>query len=93
MKVHHHDDTKSTSSSKNKSKGSSNLELRCKSKEESLIYHKLSFEELKHQFSTSVDDGLDYAFAQELLAKHGKNLIHSPHPNVILKLLGYLFTG
>ena len=81
MKVHHHDGAKLKGSMESKMDKSEHN------------FHKLSFVELRETFRTSLEFGLDETFAQQLLAKNGKNRIRSPHPNVILKLLGYLFTG
>lgn len=63
------------------------------SKEINYYHHKISFEEIKNSFNTSLESGLEELYAQQLLVKNGRNQIKSPHKNVIFKILGYFFTG
>ena len=56
-------------------------------------YHKMSLDELCHEFSTSVTRGLTIQQAAETLAKNGPNLLAPPQSHYIRKILGYLFGG
>jgi sodium/potassium-transporting ATPase subunit alpha len=58
-----------------------------------LDYHKLTFEQLVERFDTSLTKGLNDLQATNLLIKNGKNVLKQKKKNLLVKILGYLFTG
>jgi sodium/potassium-transporting ATPase subunit alpha len=58
-----------------------------------LNHHKLSLEELEQEFNTSVTNGLETQFSEQLLSKDGPNRIKQKSENKLLKILSYFFSG
>ena len=77
-----------------KSDSSLNKKLKhCAVKSSECNFHKVSFDELKAKFCTSLENGLDPMVSQQLFLKFGPNQIKVHKQNIFLKLLKYFFTG
>jgi hypothetical protein len=78
---------------KEKGKKKESFNKKSKTIEPECHFHKLTFDELKAKFQTSLENGLDPIVAQQLLLKHGLNQIQTKETNIFAKLIKYLFTG
>lgn len=56
-------------------------------------YHKMPLDELADMFQTSLTRGQSQVNASQLLIRNGKNKIEHKEQNVLVKIVGYFFTG